>query len=105
MSDEKPAPCPFCGGEDIRVYEYNNDPDAFCQCRDCSSDGPYGSGREAAIAAWNRRVAQRELSDAEILNLAAQKFPSSIRHEPDFDYQDVIAFARAVLAAGGRQHG
>lgn len=57
-----PAPCPFCGGSNIRVHIYadvpiGGEPDGFAQCHDCSTTGPNAKTESDAIAAWNRRAA------------------------------------------------
>ena len=54
-------PCPFCGGEDVIITEY----DAvvvFVQCDNCCATFPHFDSKEEAITAWNRRAdtAQKE---------------------------------------------
>lgn len=58
--EEKPLPCPFCGGSDIDIYETDfgraDDPYQFAvQCRSCKALVS-NEGKDDAIAAWNRRA-------------------------------------------------
>lgn len=59
MSD-KLLKCPFCGGEAVIFYGALETTSA--QCLQCGvetslfSDSPSGSGKQLAIAAWNRRA-------------------------------------------------
>lgn len=116
MSDEKLLPCPHCGG--FPGWRHSHDPDGcywvHVECGQCGARtrGKWCSSRSDADPAmyqeardeWNRRVAQRELSDAELIALANQ-------HGIDTDTEGdiwgstngaLLKFARA-LAAGGRQ--
>lgn len=63
MSQDKPVPCPFCGGEEI--YLEGDSQSASCACGDCLAEGPRnGFTDDEAIRAWNRRVSQ-DRRDAE----------------------------------------
>ncbi len=61
-----PADCPFCGSANVKARAYDEtiggEPDAFCQCEDCSTTGPSGADKDEAIAAWNRRAAPRRVA-------------------------------------------
>ena len=50
--EEKPLPCPFCGGE-AHVIDFTN---PFVQCSKCGISTNNYSYRYEAVAAWNRRV-------------------------------------------------
>ena len=59
--------CPFCGGKAKRRYAQ---PFSWVQCTECKATSAYFGdtfaqcdGKEDAIAAWNRRVAQVVLDD------------------------------------------
>lgn len=53
--DEKPLPCPFCGGN-ASVIEVMNYTAVAVRCDSChATSGNYDTKAEA-IAAWNRRV-------------------------------------------------
>ena len=58
----KTKPCPFCGGENIKIvtdHEYQDD--THCDrvkriaCDDCDIRGPQGLDEKGAIWAWNDR--------------------------------------------------
>lgn len=55
------SPCPFCNSANIKAYEYGQhvggEPDAFCQCQDCSAIGPGAMTEGEAVFVWNRRSA------------------------------------------------
>jgi Lar family restriction alleviation protein len=53
--DNELKPCPFCGGTDIRVVAPNGNDDYWAQCTKCCAESGVKTGRDAAIAAWNRR--------------------------------------------------
>lgn len=53
-------PCPFCGGKPLLSGPANY-PWIECQSCWCTSDSAAGS--DAAIAAWNRRIAQPDQSE------------------------------------------
>ena len=57
MDAEKLKPCLFCGGNNLRVVEYEEDEAYAVHCFSCLSYGPMKVNEEKAIAAWNRRAA------------------------------------------------
>ena len=52
---EEPKPCPFCGGNDIRVYNGDGG-DKYAACCGCGSRTDFQTSDEMAIFAWNRRT-------------------------------------------------
>ena len=70
---EELKPCPFCGGTDLFIPEYEKCLGAMrikCRNRECRAIGPryYEKGktayiREEAIKAWNRRETSPRASD------------------------------------------
>lgn len=75
MSDKvELLPCPFCGGNNLRIEAFSVQPDNYhsgnVHCEDCEMDGPSGlslpagswssckeDGEADGVAAWNRRAA------------------------------------------------
>jgi Lar family restriction alleviation protein len=55
MSAPKLKPCPFCGGDRVRVVTSATSKFAFIHCDVCQSQGPFMKTPDA-IAAWNRRT-------------------------------------------------
>ena len=69
MSEKKPKPCPFCGGEaNVGSVKYsdnceevklnNRNTGYFVQCIQCSANMQFGISyetKEEAIAKWNKR--------------------------------------------------
>ena len=53
--EEKPLPCPFCGGEAEVVWPKPTD-GVLVRCKDCYSKSMLFGIKEEAIAAWNRRA-------------------------------------------------
>lgn len=58
--EEKPIPCPFCGGDNIDIFEtdFGRSEDPYQFAVKCHSCGALVSAEDKgeAIAAWNRRV-------------------------------------------------
>lgn len=48
-SEQKLAPCPFCGGEALVLVAVRR-----ILCNSCGSMGPIADTKEAAIEAWNK---------------------------------------------------
>ena len=66
MSDLNPAPCPFCGGSNIRGDCYSTAfsiaitaDDCFYYCKDCDAQGPAARDMQEAQRRWNGRVQRR----------------------------------------------
>jgi Lar family restriction alleviation protein len=67
MSETKLLPCPFCGGNKIRIDDdggvmlgdYTADT-FWAFCRDCWSTASPEKTRKEAIAAWNKRTKIKE---------------------------------------------
>jgi hypothetical protein len=62
MSGEvKLMPCPFCKSRRIRTAEvaFGDEDTTRAVCLKCHAEGPNGSGRGGAIAAWNKRALTR----------------------------------------------
>lgn len=55
--NEKPKPCPFCGGEAIIGVDFVSHRASltYVRCVECEAQTGYDY-RSKAIAAWNRRV-------------------------------------------------
>lgn len=57
--EEEPLPCPFCGGDSIDIFETDfgrsEDPYFAVKCESCGALVS-AEERDAAIAAWNRRM-------------------------------------------------
>lgn len=54
MITPKMKPCPFCGGEAIRIVRPSPGLMAVW-CQGCGAQGPMKQREEEAVAAWNRR--------------------------------------------------
>lgn len=56
---EELKPCPFCGNDNLEVYDYAlpGDPRPKCSvnCEICMTVGPQEPTEQEAISAWNRR--------------------------------------------------
>jgi len=52
---EKPKPCPFCTGEDLKNSQHLKYDMWFVSCVDCSARGPTVVKKEDAIRFWNER--------------------------------------------------
>ena len=50
--EEKPKPCPFCGGE-AHVSDFS---EPYVQCSKCEARTTYCNNRHEAVSAWNRRT-------------------------------------------------
>ena len=61
MSSTENQPCPFCGGDEVEIYEYYGEAAGFKyggfypECTTCGCRLDYYRSREAALDAWNRR--------------------------------------------------
>lgn len=53
-------PCPFCGGDDIHIYQYGAWKNSFVQCGKCSALAPDPAttdyNTDEAIKIWNKRT-------------------------------------------------
>ena len=61
-------PCPFCGSEDIAVWESHSrfsswSSSHFAQCNSCCATSDAFKTMEEAIEAWNRRAEDGEETD------------------------------------------
>ena len=100
MTDLKPCPNPWCGGD----AEIRNEPrrgDWWVQCRKCLIDHPARCANEAeAIAAWNQRPAD---AHCEAVHDALAEAHDLIEQYCEFmcdeDFDTVIDRVRAALAA------
>ena len=53
--EEKPLPCPFCGGGNIRVEQYYHPGEKWIiYCTTCCGEGPRSYKKEEAISLWNK---------------------------------------------------
>jgi len=51
--EQDPEPCPFCGGQGMKVGDRFS---GYCvQCADCNATGPSRGKESEATEAWNRR--------------------------------------------------
>ena len=76
MSTEELKPCPFCGSVSITTWVHpplpnDKEPDAYCQCKGCTTTGPNGTDAVSAIAAWNRRTANSNSPEFDGIKSAA----------------------------------
>ena len=51
---EKLKPCPFCGSDDVAMYELY--PSSYVRCRACGAEGSLCDSHDEAAAAWNSRT-------------------------------------------------
>lgn len=67
MTTDKLLPCPFCGGENIKLVDMAGW-ETWCKschaCAGCTDNDGEPFSREQAIAAWNRRTPIRSLEAA-----------------------------------------
>lgn len=62
----EPAPCPFCGRKNLRIYM---GPQPHVCCMSCDADGPLAprksedAGPRIAVDLWNRRVTTGDARD------------------------------------------
>ena len=56
VEEEKPLPCPFCGGEAHVIDCIDPYPCMYVQCSKCGVRTKRYNSRSEAVAAWNRRV-------------------------------------------------
>jgi len=63
INDIKLKPCPFCGGDDVRVthdmwsdYERRWFWRAGCWSDDCGAEIPFNDTKDEAIKAWDTRA-------------------------------------------------
>lgn len=56
----KLKPCPFCGGDKVRVK--SREDDHWAHCKPCFAEGPMCETEAEAIAAWNKRARIQELA-------------------------------------------
>lgn len=56
-SDRVIKPCPFCGNEDLEMWNCSKDnvPN-HVYCLNCQTDGPRRENKKEAIEAWNERA-------------------------------------------------
>lgn len=54
--EEKPLPCPFCGGGAIAVFDPTSMEQQHIRCIKCNATSRICDTRAEAVAAWNRRV-------------------------------------------------
>jgi Lar family restriction alleviation protein len=83
---ERAAPCPFCGSENVKAHVYSailaiDEPDAYCQCGDCSTTGPNGKDEASAIASWNRRTPADAVGAGELPPLPKHEGPIDTYHD------------------------
>ena len=50
MPELKPLPCPYCGTEEIEVWD---GPANFMECQYCHMTGPHAPSESSAIGLWN----------------------------------------------------
>lgn len=82
---EKPDPCPFCGGMDIRACTGSRY--AWGKCVGCRAEGPMIEGTEPeAIAAWNARSPSPRVAELEAEVARLERFLSRA-----FDVLDQMA--------------
>lgn len=61
VREDEPCPCPFCGSNDVEVYEHYNESAGikyggyFPECITCGCRLNYYGSKKAALEAWNRR--------------------------------------------------
>ena len=63
MYREDMKPCPFCGGkpELILLGMFKNSNECFVKCNKCKIEqGHMYMSKQAAITAWNRRIANAD---------------------------------------------
>lgn len=59
-TEKELRPCPFCGGNRLRLWESQCGAAVGCEIRRCRIVGPRMRTRAKAIAAWNRRAGNEE---------------------------------------------
>jgi Lar family restriction alleviation protein len=56
MTEAELNPCPFCGGEDIKI-RFSWIIWSYCgYCETCKSEGPMELSKKESIQSWNRRA-------------------------------------------------
>lgn len=95
-------PCPFCGGDAYIDDDTMGHSVVCCKNIECRAQGPFRPTDDEAIAAWNTRA-----SDAEITRLtealrAAEEREKGLR-EALVQHNDRLRSAAAVAARDGRK--
>lgn len=55
-TEEKLAPCPFCGSEEIELYVWAMTDCWNVRCEGCGATTLKREGKDTAIKSWNRRA-------------------------------------------------
>lgn len=56
MENNNLLPCPFCGGDGVRIHANDPGTTAWVICDNCDADGPVARSEAVAITAWNTRA-------------------------------------------------
>ncbi len=58
---EELKPCPFCGGENLKIEDGYADCGCWVECCTCGANNPFRHGTHSeAFAAWNTRAKDKE---------------------------------------------
>lgn len=109
MSDNKELlPCPFCQHKVISLHAHSRRANTaggyhhFVRCPRCHTEGPRSlSGKDDAIAAWNRRAAQPVVLSDDAVNEGIRAYIQAGKRSLDL----YGAMREAILAAKEQANG
>lgn len=79
---EELKPCPFCGSNDVTMYEVY--PSSYARCRVCGAEGGLRDSHDEAAAAWNSRtdakglVVRLNVSDEQVRRMVDEAVSAAI---------------------------
>lgn len=105
MTDEiKLKSCPFCGSNDVTMYEVY--PSSYARCRVCGAEGGLRDSHDEAAAAWNSRtdakglVVRLNVSDEQVRRMVDEAV-SAARNRRAIDRDELLKIAEELEAGYG----
>ena len=81
-------PCPYCGRNDVDVWDGDASYRVVCNDRECEGAGPHRPDRLSAIEAWNKRVTEPTPADDLAASVAGVADIPARREEDDLNKLD-----------------
>lgn len=68
MENNKLKPCPFCGSENVKIFEYRGTSKFYVICKNCFTPVGIYDGKDEATKRWNTRawIPPDDYADAKI---------------------------------------